>query len=108
MDYIYASEDNGTTWQTYVLPVSSEEMDTQLKFFDPDHGLLLGRTIWRTEDAGETWQEINSVTWDGQFSFVDRDHGWAIARSEDETALVYTTNGGETWEVIHPVIAARE
>lgn len=108
VDYIYASEDIGVTWKTYVLPVSSEEMDTRLKFFDPDYGLLLGRTIWRTEDAGKTWQEINSVAWDGQFSFVDRNHGWAIARSEDVTALVFTVNGGEIWEVIHPVIAAEE
>ncbi len=108
VDYIFASEDGGITWQTYVLPVSSEEMDTQLKIFDPDYGLLLGRTMWRTEDAGETWQQINSVTWEGQFSFVDRYHGWAIARSDDEIALVYTTDGGVSWQIIHPVIAAEE
>jgi len=108
VDYFYASEDGGVTWQTYVLPVSSEEIDTQLMFFDPDHGLLLGQTMWRTEDAGETWQQINSVTWDGQFSFVDRYHGWAIARSDDEIALVYTTDGGVSWQIIHPVIAAEE
>jgi len=108
VDYIYASEDLGETWETYVLPVSSEEMDTQLKFFDPDYGLLLGRTMWRTEDAGETWQQINSVTWDGQFGFVDRDHGWAIARSGVETALVYTVDGGASWQIIHPEISADE
>lgn len=76
----------------------------RLIFFNANYGLLLGREMWRTEDGGRTWQHINTVTWDGQFSFIDRWRGWAIAESEGgENALVYTTNGGETWKMLNPV-----
>ncbi len=99
-DYVYASEDGGLTWTTHELPSSSGRMI----FFDKHHGLLLGREMWRTENGGATWERINTVIWDGQFSFVDPWYGWAIAESEaGEIALVVTTNGGETWKILNPV-----
>jgi photosystem II stability/assembly factor-like uncharacterized protein len=106
-DYLYTSEDGGKTWTTHIMPPSSATLSdfyTRMIFFDSNYGLLLGREMWRTEDGGRTWQHINTVTWNGQFSFVDRLHGWAVAESEDgEIALVYTTNGGETWNMLIPV-----
>jgi len=105
VDYLFASEDGGITWRAHVLPVSSEEMATRLLFFDTHHGLLLGREMWRTEDGGATWELMNSVNWDGQFSFIDRWRGWAVAESDDdEIALVCTTNGGVTWKMLDPAI----
>ncbi len=47
-----------------------------------------------TVDGGATWSFVHAVTWDGQFSFVDDQHGWAVARNEQEIALVRTENGG--------------
>ncbi len=108
IDYIYSTEDGGITWTTHAMPQSAATMSdyyTQMIFFDENHGLLLGRNMWRTDDGGRTWQYINTVSWDGQFSFVDHSHGWAIARNEDEIALVNTSNGGDTWQILHPVIA---
>lgn len=101
-DYVYASEDGGLTWTIHELPSSSGRM----LFFDKYHGLLLDREMWRTEDGGSTWEHINTVTWDGQFSFIDPWYGWAVTESEEgETALVATTNGGETWKILTPVEA---
>jgi hypothetical protein len=45
------------------------------------------------------------VNWDGQFSFVDDLHGWAVARNEQEIALVRTQNGGTSWSILKPVSA---
>jgi photosystem II stability/assembly factor-like uncharacterized protein len=104
-DYLYASEDGGLSWETVKLPVFSEEMNTQLKFFDPDYGLLLGRELWRTTDGGQTWQQNHSLNWDGQFSFIDRYRAWAVASSGDGSALVFTEDGGKSWQLLHPRIA---
>jgi photosystem II stability/assembly factor-like uncharacterized protein len=104
-DFLYSTTDGGMTWNSLELPRASADMsdyDARMIFFDADHGLLLGREMWRTADGGVTWQHINTVTWEAQFSFVDPSHGWAIARAEDVTALVYTINGGEDWQLINP------
>lgn len=108
IDFLYATEDGGISWDTFELPMASASMEdyyTRMIFFDADQGLLLGREMWRTADGGKTWQHINTVTWDGQFSFVDRSHGWAIARADDVAVLVYTINGGEDWQVLSPMVA---
>ena len=76
-----------------------------LIFFDPQNGLLLGRDIYRTADGGRHWEYVKSVNWDGQFTFIDSQIGWAVARADDQVALVKTSNGGETWSIIQPVIA---
>jgi photosystem II stability/assembly factor-like uncharacterized protein len=59
--------------------------------------------MYRTLDGGKTWAHIKTVAWDAQFSFVDSQHGWAIARADNEVALVYTSNGGELWSILDPV-----
>ena len=106
--YLYATDDGGNTWYTNTLFQEalyeyelSRKQWPKLVFFDADRGLLLGREIWRTEDGGITWIQINTVAWDGQFSFIDWQRGWAVAKGNGiERALVYTTNGGGTWEII--------
>ncbi len=106
--YLYATDDGGKTWYTNMLFQEnlaeyeiSRRQWPQLFFFDADRGLLLGREIWRTEDGGITWIQINTVAWDGQFSFIDWQRGWAVAKgTSSEKALVYTTNGGGTWEIL--------
>ncbi len=113
--YLYASGDGGASWQTYPLPPAVEwrvevpptgsvgEGKVSMIFINSTHGMLLGREMFRTPDAGATWLPINTVSWDGEFSFVDLWLGWAIARNEDESALVYTEDGGETWQILKPV-----
>ncbi len=111
IDFLYASENGGLTWTTHELPPSLATMvgyfkwsQSQMLFFDADHGLLLGREMYRTADAGATWQLINTVPWDGQFSFIDRLQGWAITEGDgSERNLMHTTDGGETWHMLNPV-----
>lgn len=103
--YLYASADGGSTWTITGLPEDVPAWSSTLFFFDEVNGLLLSRDLYRTTDGGENWEHIKSVNWDGQFTFIDSQNGWAIARAEDELALVKTTDGGELWSVIKPVIA---
>jgi hypothetical protein len=72
-----------------------------------------------TVDAGETWRSIKTVAWTGKIEFVNADEGWVIAREPAirgvptyqhvpdlfrEAILLHTTDGGRTWQEIHPVM----
>ena len=100
--FFYATTDGGGTWRYTPLPASVH----QLIFLTPDDGWAFGRKIFRTTDGGQTWTLVKQVHWDGQFSFVDAQHGWAVARNRDtgEIALVSTSDGGATWQIIQPII----
>ena len=63
---------------------------------------MLGEEIHLTEDGGKTWTKINEIAWQGQFNFIDENHGWAVAKNEDEIALVKTENGGRSWMIVEP------
>ena len=98
LTYIYTSLDRGTTWHRAQLPAPVDS----LLFLDTQTGWAFGREYYQTTDGGLSWVPVKRVSWDGQFSFVDELHGWAVATNEDATALVYTTDGGQTWQIIEP------
>ncbi len=97
--YIYTTSNGGQTWQSYPYPGG------ELQFSSPGVGWALGRDIYKTQDGGQTWTQVKTVFWDGQFSFVNDQTAWAVARTDEEIALVYTTDGGLTWDLITPTIA---
>jgi hypothetical protein len=72
----------------------------------PDLLYTTGREIQRSEDGGQTWNSVKTVNWDGSFSFVTKDLAWAVAYDpvDDEYALVKTSDGGQSFEIIRPVI----
>jgi photosystem II stability/assembly factor-like uncharacterized protein len=96
--YMFRTDDGGGSWTILEYPGGA------LDFLSPDMILALGRTISISQDAGEHWQTVKTVAWDGQFSFVDETTGWAVARSDGAIAFVRTTNGGKSWQEVHPVI----
>jgi photosystem II stability/assembly factor-like uncharacterized protein len=97
--FLYRSQDLGTNWEIQEYPGGV------LMALSNNEILALGREIHRSSDDGESWQFVKQVAWDGQFSFVDSELGWAVAHSEDELALVTTRDGGETWQLLEPVLA---
>ncbi len=96
---LYTSTDQGASWDIHEYPGGA------LQYVGGDVIMALGREIFHSDDRGRTWSSVKQVSWDGQFSFVDPLHGWAVARDDDEIALVRTVDGGASWQLIEPQLS---
>ncbi|TDI84792.1 MAG: hypothetical protein E2O74_04515 [Chloroflexi bacterium] len=99
LNYIYTTEDGGASWESYLYPGG------ELALLNPRITYAFGRQIHQTVDGGRSWDFVKTVQWDGQFSFVSDQVGWAVARQGEALALVSTTNGGRTWNLLKPSIS---
>jgi photosystem II stability/assembly factor-like uncharacterized protein len=97
---LYSTEDAGKTWEILDYPGGEPH------FFNDGTILALGRDQYLSVDSGASWINTKTVNWDGKYSFVDPKTGWAVATSDGEIALVATSNGGRTWEIIEPLITS--
>lgn len=98
--YIYSSDNMGSVWQIKQLPSSVN----QLVFHDGQIGHALGSDHYITRDGGASWNLVKSVSWTGDFSFISPLEIWAVARDGDEIALVHSVDGGDTYQLIQPII----
>jgi len=98
--YIFATSDWGESWQAAALPSPVDE----LVFIDFLTGFALGKDHYRTNNGGADWTRIKTVTWFGQFSFINTQEGWAVAWRDGYFALVHTTDGGLTYQLITPIL----
>jgi len=98
LNYIYTTQDGGATWESYLYPGGELSLQNAKTAFAFD------RHIYQTLNGGQSWEFVKTVQWDGQFSFVSDQVGWAVARDGDALALVTTTNGGRTWNLLKPSI----
>ena len=98
--YLYQTNDSGNTWDINYIP------EGDLDYISPGVYYAIGPEIYRSEDGGENWDFIKTVYWDGQLSFVDQQTALGIAHcvGDDETALVKTTNGCQTFTLIEPTL----
>lgn len=99
--YLFTTKDGGHSWERFDYPGGD------LIFIDRQTAFALGREIFKSEDAGFTWDQIKRVEWDGQFSFVNQELAWAVAQSGDAIALVKTVDGCSTWALLEPEVRAR-
>jgi photosystem II stability/assembly factor-like uncharacterized protein len=103
-DYVYSTADGGISWNSYPLPVDYS-MGEGISFFDLLNGFAFGHKIYKTMDGGKTWTFVQQVFWSGQFSFISQNQGWAsVINDSDQNALVKTSNGGERWEMLNPMV----
>ena len=98
LNYIYTTQDGGATWESHLYPGGD------LALLNPTTAYAFDRHIHQTLDGGQSWEFVKTVQWDGQFDFVSDQVGWAVARSGDALALVTTSNGGKTWDLLKPSI----
>ena len=84
-----------------------------IQFLNADEGWMVGSwrdnssdpsEIYHTTDGGETWIKLLSTAWQGTPNFINSNTGWIIAHTEDKVALVFSSNGGLTWEALFPTI----
>jgi photosystem II stability/assembly factor-like uncharacterized protein len=109
--WLVSSRDGGMTWSSRGLPAPFGH----LYFLDERNAWLLGTLaqdnpaggaeLFRSTDGGGNWVSVLPVGWQGEPIFVDSDHGWVVAQAGGNSALVYSTNGGEVWREIRPVTA---
>ncbi|MFQ5943084.1 MAG: WD40/YVTN/BNR-like repeat-containing protein [Anaerolineales bacterium] len=98
LNYIYTTQDGGATWESHLYPGG------ELALLNPRTAYAFDRHIHHTLDGGQSWDFVKTVQWEGQFNFVSDEVGWAVARQGDALALVTTTNGGQTWDLLKPSI----
>lgn len=87
--------DDGTNFT--VVPLSFNVNPEAMIFADDLNGWAVGsRSVYRTRDGGESWQEITSPTTQpiGGLYFFDANNGFVSTGSR----LYPTTDGGDTWD----------
>lgn len=110
--WLYVTHDGGSTWKQQSLPMPSAVPSARLTvlsptFFSATDGILpvifsdfttdkaIATAIYRTHDAGNTWQDTTPVPVAlPLLSFADLQHGWAT----DGTTLYNTSDGGNHWQ----------
>jgi photosystem II stability/assembly factor-like uncharacterized protein len=123
-DHVLTTADGGQTWRD-VTPPEPAPADTSLEalgyFASANSAWVTYRSqnemvipasarIWRTQDAGQTWQPsspldlqgLAEVYWPSDLVFADAQNGWLLVHvgagmSHDYVALFHTQDGGQTW-----------
>lgn len=101
----------GARWRDAAPPGLSSASDIRPYFIDPVHGWLFAYDeakhdsllLWRTVDAGTTWERIavpavRAVNW--QVEFLDPNAGWLGSDpggQAPDPELRWTSDGGRTW-----------
>ncbi|MGM0475362.1 MAG: YCF48-related protein [Bacteroidota bacterium] len=106
------SGDNGDTWDS-IAGFPGLQLFS-LDFINHDTGMVAGfDAILRTEDGGESWDTVWSITGSGyrfgeftDISFPDTETGYAIgkARTQEQSLLKFmlkSTDAGISWDTIH-------
>ena len=106
------SGDNGDTWDS-IAGFPGLQLFS-LDFINHDTGMVAGfDAILRTENGGESWDTVWSITGSGyrygefrDISFPDHETGYAIgkARTQEQSLLRFilkSTDAGITWDTIH-------
>ncbi|RJP74306.1 MAG: T9SS C-terminal target domain-containing protein [Ignavibacteriales bacterium] len=94
------SADGGDTWKNVPIPEQYASRFGDTKFIDKDYGWLCGeyRTVIRTTDGGNTWQDASPpVYWDAIRSIDALDKNTAVVVTS-AGAILRTENAGETWK----------
>lgn len=118
-EYLAETSDGGWTWRA--LPPMPAGVGVAFDFVDPTHFWTYGygtdpkvgsTSIYKTTDGGVNWTVVKSdlpALDSGSIHFVDAQHGFIIANNQANgqgpSAVLVTSDGGNTWKQIQPVIS---
>jgi photosystem II stability/assembly factor-like uncharacterized protein len=96
---IVRTTDGGNTWlrMLYDIRVTAR----RVQFVDSLHGYVgtNSTVLYRTSDAGMTWERLTTPDWLHTLYFLDRINGWAAAGGK----FYRTTDGGLNWQFLYQV-----
>ncbi|GJM35026.1 MAG: hypothetical protein DHS20C18_40270 [Saprospiraceae bacterium] len=98
---LYTSLDSGRTWAPYA--AGELNRGSSIFFLDEENGWVThsSRTIFKTSNGGETWEEFDFSTDDTRtpydIKFANVDTGYMVSNY----ARVYrSVDGGESWDIV--------
>lgn len=104
-NYILYTNDEGQNWASMPYEGGNLARVSASSSATEDILYILGTGIYSLPvSLDNTPSLVKKVVWQGQFSFINPERGWAVAHNGDDLALVYTTNSGETWGLLEPMI----
>jgi len=116
---VLRTEDGGYLWQTCSIPPGAEKLDFRgVQAFDENTAIVMSSgpgdqsRLYKTTDGCQTWKLVLSNPdkdgfWDAliftghQEGFVLGDPVRTCCSSSNAFAFLETSNGGETWKVLH-------
>jgi photosystem II stability/assembly factor-like uncharacterized protein len=112
--FLAHTEDGGATWAER--SIGTDRSVNDIYFVSKDTGFVLaGGSIFRTEDAGQTWGEAHKFS-PSEFGnaapelyslrFKGKKRGWVVGSVSRGEAIVgsilaITRDGGASWEILH-------
>lgn len=108
----YASSDGGKTWEMWPSLVNGTSASDHPSFVSDQAAFVrCGMAVCGTRDGGTSWQALQAnVQFDPnqernltQVDFINEQVGWAVTPA----GLFATEDGGKTWEMRDPQVAAR-
>jgi photosystem II stability/assembly factor-like uncharacterized protein len=88
---VLRTADGGTSWTSQILTGSIQLTD--VCFVDDDTGYVVGEKIYKTIDAGKSWQISFQYGHQGKIMFISPDTGYVV----DFGGFITTTDYGKTW-----------
>ncbi len=92
------SENGGKTWNHWQQTGNVDFINAKTGWEMVVKGDKL-HEIQQTHDGGLTWSAIKTVEWDGILNFVNDQIGYALAYNQGVMAVMFTADGGKTWEM---------
>lgn len=113
--WMYTTANQGTTWIISSMPAG---VSPKIEFVSSTTGWLFTNDrsntpgkLYRTTNGGQSWELLKQTGWTSvRMSFLDEQTGWAVVSDcgpvgscswySEDSALVKTTDGGQTWHEI--------
>jgi hypothetical protein len=106
---LWRTVDGGANWKANVLPLQGEFTAVNVYFANAVNGVAIAREpsssnfsfarLYKTQDAGESWQELPRPPAMGEIKFATALRGWLLGGADGRT-LHQTVDGGDSWQKI--------